>query len=583
MRHFTTVLIFLLLVLAYVLAPFGLMQAHYIKYNFRSEATDRGIYGNVAMVVSAHGLASDVGRHILAQGGNAFDAAIAVNFALAVVYQQAGNIGGGGFMVYRLNDGTAGALDFRERAPFAARLDMFLDADGQVIPGKSLEGHASVGVPGSVAGMVSIHQRFGSLPWEVLLSPAIELAQNGFVLTEKAADMFNRYADAFAINSRDSSTVIKTGGWQAGDIAVFEDLAKTLTRIKDEGLEGFYQGDTARLLIEEMESGGGIIKQKDLDDYRAIWRQPLAFQYRGYDVISMPPPSSGGVALAQLLGSVEPYNLSDLGHNSAAYMHLLIEAERRAYADRAVHLGDPDFVRVPVQQLMDPAYIAARMSDFDENHKTDSADIATGFAPAIESVETTHFSVADAAGNAVAITTTLNGNFGSKVIVKGAGFFLNNEMDDFSIKQGHANQFGLLGGHANSIAPGKRMLSSMTPTIVSKDDDLFAVIGTPGGATIITSVFQSILNMIDFGMTAQEAVNARKFHSQWQPDIVLFEKGTLDLRDLSGLYQRGHKIVTWPNFTYELGRLEIIRRLDDGRYEGASDWMRGLDDRAVGF
>ncbi|MDA8654993.1 gamma-glutamyltransferase, partial [Alphaproteobacteria bacterium] len=443
--------------------------------------------------------------------------------------------------------------------------------------------HASVGVPGSVAGMVSIHQRFGSLPWEVLLSPAIELAQNGFVLTEKGADMFNRYADAFAINSRDSSTVIKTGGWQAGDIAVFEDLAKTLTRIKDEGLEGFYQGDTARLLIEEMESGGGIIKQKDLDDYRAIWRQPLAFQYRGYDVISMPPPSSGGVALAQLLGSVEPYNLSDLGHNSAAYMHLLIEAERRAYADRAVHLGDPDFVRVPVQQLMDPAYIAARMSDFDENHKTNSADIATGFAPAIESVETTHFSVADAAGNAVAITTTLNGNFGSKVIVKGAGFFLNNEMDDFSIKQGHANQFGLLGGHANSIAPGKRMLSSMTPTIVSKDDDLFAVIGTPGGATIITSVFQSILNMIDFGMTAQEAVNARKFHSQWQPDIVLFEKGTLDLRDLSGLYQRGHKIVTWPNFTYELGRLEIIRRLDDGRYEGASDWMRGLDDRAVGF
>ena len=582
MRNFATAFMFLALVLGYVFAPFMVIQAHHLTHNWRGKA-DIGVFGDEAMVVSAHGIASEIGRDILAKGGNAFDAAIAVNFALAVVYQQAGNIGGGGFMVFRLADGATGTLDFREKAPLGARPDMFLDENGKVVTGKSLNGHLSVGVPGTVAGMVAIYQRFGSLPWEALISPAIDLARDGFILSEKAAKMFNRYQKEFATYSRNASTVINAQGWQTGDTIQFEDLAKTLERIRDGGRQGFYQGETARLIIEEMAAGGGLITQNDLTEYRVMWRRPIKFTYRGYDIVSMPPPSSGGVALAQLLASVEAYDLSSLGHNSAAYMHLLIEAERRAYADRAVHLGDPDFVRVPIKKLTDPDYIKARMADFEPGHKTDSADIATGFAAAIESVETTHFSVADEKGNAVAITTTLNGNFGSKVIVQGAGFFLNNEMDDFSIKAGHANQFGLLGGHANSIAPAKRMLSSMTPTIISKNGDLFAIIGTPGGATIITSVFQSILNMIDFGMSAQEAVNARKFHSQWQPDIVLFEKGTPDIGDIVGLKRRGHRLVTWPHFKYELGRLEIIKRLDNGGFEGAADWTRGLDDRAVGF
>lgn len=568
--------------LCFFVAPFAVLQAHHFIYAADTDR-DQGVYGRQAMVVSAHGLASEIGSEILAKGGNAFDAAIAVNFALAVVYPQAGNIGGGGFMVFRLADGTNGALDFRETAPQAATENMYMSKDGQLRKDQSLQGHRAVGVPGTVAGMAAIYGRFATLPWAELVEPSIRLAHAGYPLSKKAASMLNRYRSVFREVNQRSEAYWQEAPWRVGDRIQLLELAATLRRIMMHGPADFYRGETARLLVEEMQRGGGLITSADLAAYTVRWRAPIEFSYRDYTIISMPPPSSGGVALRQLLGAAEDYDLEALGHNTDTYVHFLTEMQRRVYADRAEYLGDPDFVDVPVEQLTDPQYIRQRMSTINPRKKTPSEEVKPGFASLIESVETTHFSIVDPSGNAVAITTTLNGNFGSKVVVKEAGFFLNNEMDDFSIKAGHANQFGLLGGHANAIAPGKRMLSSMTPTIVTRSGQLSMVLGTPGGATIITSVFQALLNMIDFGMTAQEAVNARKFHSQWQPDIVLMEKGMPDILDLIGLHMRGHKLHYWPDFTYELGRLEIIRVTEDGRLEGAADWTRGHDDRADGF
>lgn len=576
-------IMFICLGLCIFAAPFLVLQAHFFIFSAENSVRDQGVYGRQAMVVSAHGLASDVGREILARGGNAFDAAIAVNFALAVVYPQAGNIGGGGFMVFRQDTGQVGALDFREKAPLAATTDMYLDDAGQVRGRDSLLGHRAVGVPGTVAGMAAIHARFGSLPWPELIEPAISLAHHGYVLSEKAARMLNRYRGEFRIVNPEGHAYWENELWHHGDLLRLPNLAQTLRRIMIYGPADFYIGETARLIIAEMARGDGLITAEDLRQYDVRWRIPIQFSYRGFEVITMPPPSSGGVALQQLLTAAEAYDLNVLGHNSDAYMHVLTELERRVYADRAAYLGDPDFVEVPVQYLTSRTYLDTRMADIEMDQKTDSQRVGPGLANAIESVETTHFSIVDPQGNAVAITTTLNGNFGSKLVVEGAGFFLNNEMDDFSIKAGRANQFGLLGGHANAIAPSKRMLSSMTPTIVTHDDALYLVLGTPGGATIITSVFQALLNMIDFGMSAQEAVNARKFHSQWQPDIVLLEKGAPDLFDLAGLKMRGHQLHYWPDFSYELGRLEVIRVMEDGRLEGAADWTRGHDDRAAGF
>ena len=564
-----------------LLAPVIALQVDYLRYHWRLAPSDT--HGDKAMVVSAHGLASQIGRDVLVAGGNAFDAAVAVNFALAVVYQQAGNIGGGGFMVYRLADGTDGALDFREKAPLAARRDMYLDADGNVIKDASLRGHLAVGVPGTVAGMVVAHEKFGSLVWADLLTPAIKLARDGFVLSPKGARMFNRYPSDFSELDTHKPNVLQVGGWKAGDTARFPALADTLKRIAESDRNGFYKGPTAQMIVAEMDAGGGLITQADLDAYRPVWRAPIRFSYRGHEVISMPPPSSGGVALAQLLKGAEPYQVGRMGHNSAAHIHMMVELERRAYADRASYLGDPDFVDVPVDRLVSNAYIQARMAAIDPWQKTDSTEIREGRVDRIESVETTHVSIVDPAGNAVAMTTTLNGNFGSKVVVRGAGFFLNNEMDDFAIKPDHANQFGLLGNAQNAVAPGKRMLSSMTPTIVTKDGDLRLVVGTPGGATIITSVFQTIMNVVDFGMSAQQSVNARKAHSQWQPDMVMLERGTLSVPTLIGLMRRGHRLYAWPHFKYELGRVEAVLIGADGGRAGAADYTRGEDDRASGF
>ena len=564
-----------------LLAPVIALQLDYLRYHWRLAPSDT--HGDKAMVVSAHGLASQIGRDILVAGGNAFDAAVAVNFALAVVYQQAGNIGGGGFMVYRLADGTDGALDFREKAPLAARRDMYLDADGNVIKDASLRGHLAVGVPGTVAGMVVAHEKFGSLVWADLLTPAIKLARDGFVLSPKGARMFNRYQSDFSELNTHKPNVLQVGGWKAGDTARFPALADTLTRIAESDRNGFYKGPTAQMIVAEMDAGGGLITQADLDAYRPVWRAPIRFSYRGHEVISMPPPSSGGVALAQLLKGAEPYQVGRMGHNSAAHIHMMVELERRAYADRASYLGDPDFVDVPVDRLVSNAYVQARMAAIDPWQKTDSTEIREGRVDRIESVETTHVSIVDPAGNAVAMTTTLNGNFGSKVVVRGAGFFLNNEMDDFAIKPDHANQFGLLGNAQNAVAPGKRMLSSMTPTIVTKDGDLRLVVGTPGGATIITSVFQTIMNVVDFGMSAQQSVNARKAHSQWQPDMVMMERGTLSVPTQIGLMRRGHRLYVWPRFKYELGRVEAVLIGADGGRQGAADYTRGEDDRASGF
>lgn len=529
-----------------------------------------------AAVVSAHPLATQVGVDILKAGGNAIDAAVGVHFTLAVVYPAAGNLGGGGFMITRAPEGQVHTIDFREKAPAAATRDMYLDESGEVIPDLSTLGHLAAGVPGSVDGMWAAHDSLGNLPWEQVVQPAIDLAAEGFALTQKEARGLNAKQERFErVNTRTSIWWEKET-YTAGDSIVLPDLANTLRLIRDLGPAGFYEGSVADSIVAEMNRGNGIMTLEDLYEYEPVWRNPIRGTYRDCEIISMAPPSSGGIALVQLLNMIEPFPMGEYGRNSTEAVHLMVEAERRVYADRSTHLGDMDFWSVPVNGLIDEVYTRERMSSFDPQKATPSDSIKAGSPQVYESAQTTHYSIVDEDGRAVSVTTTLNGGFGSCVLVGGAGFFLNNEMDDFSSKPGVPNLYGLLGAEANAIEPGKRMLSSMTPTIVTRGDSLFMVVGTPGGSTIITSVFQNIVNVVDHKMGMQASVSAPRFHHQWLPDLIDYEEHALSTKTIQSLENMGHELsIRGP-----IGRVDAILirtggKLETGADHRGDDWSSG--------
>ncbi len=537
------------------------------------------ICGNGA-VVSAHPIASKIGVEILKLGGNAIDAAIATQLALAVVYPNAGNIGGGGFMVARLANGKLLALDYREMAPLHADRDMYLDEKGNVQTNKSINGHFASGIPGTVAGLFASAE-YGKLSFKKLIQPAIDLAEKGFVLTEREATSFNSIREGLKKYNTVAPVFIKETdpiaiGWKAGDTLIQTDLANTLKRIRDFGEKGFYEGETARLIVAEMKRGGGIITPQDLKNYKAKFREAHVFDYKGYKILGMPMPSSGGILVHQMMKMVEDKNIAAMGFETPASVQLMTEVERRAFADRAEYMGDEDFYKVPVKTLVSDEYLRQRMKDYQPGIAGNSKEIKPGEMPQKESEETTHLSVLDKEGNAVAVTTTLNNSYGSKTVVGGAGFFLNDEMDDFSAKPGIPNLYGAIGGEANAIAPGKRMLSSMTPTIVLKNDKPYIVLGTPGGTTIPTSVFQTLVDILEFNMSTEDAVYKPKFHHQWLPDTLEIEKGFPEniSESLKGM---GYKIKQ----RREIGRTEVIKVLPDGKFEAIGD-NRG-DDDAEGY
>lgn len=530
-----------------------------------------------AAVVTAHPEASKVGVAIIKRGGNAIDAAIAVQFALAVVYPNAGNIGGGGFLVYRGKGGDSDALDYREKAPEKASRDMYLDAQGNAITDKSLYGALASGIPGTVDGMVKAYNKYGKLSWKKDIQPAIDLAQNGFQITAQQASELNSHKERFLKYNNKPIAFVKNDLWKAGDLLRQPQLAKTLKLIRDNGRKGFYEGPVAAAIVASMQNTSGVISTKDLKDYQSVWRKTVSGKYKNYTVISMPPPSSGGIALITMLKQVSDYPLKKWGFQRDSTVQLMVEVERRAYADRATYLGDPDFFKVPQTALLSKSYINSRIKGINFNKATPSSEVKPGTLSLKESEETTHYSIVDSEGNAVSATTTLNGSYGSLVVVDGGGFIMNNEMDDFSVKPGTPNMYGLVGGEANSIVPGKRMLSSMTPTIIEEDGKLRMVVGTPGGSTIITSVFQTILNVLEFGKTMQQAVAAPRFHHQWLPDEVFAEKGAIDDATRIKLEYKGYKITERS----PMGRVDAILIKSDGTLETGAD-PRG-NDKGLGY
>jgi gamma-glutamyltranspeptidase / glutathione hydrolase len=529
-------------------------EGHYI-------VTDSG------MVVSAHPESSRIGIAVLRKGGNAVDAAVATEFALAVCYPEAGNIGGGGFMLIREADGKTDLIDYREKAPLKASKNMYLDASGNAVEGMSTETHLASGVPGTVDGMLNVHAKYGLLSFKEVIQPAIDLARNGFQVTVDQAADFNNNRERFINRNISTPAFVKNQSWKEGDTLKQPDLARTLERIRDYGRDGFYSGTTARLVVKEMQRGNGIITEHDLAGYNSLFRDPVSADYRGYKITSASLPSGGGIILLQVLGMIESYDLKQTGFHTWQSVHLIVEAEKRAFADRSKYLGDPDYNEVPVDKLLNSGYLHERMNNFTMDSAIPSLRIFPGLPLKEESEETTHYSVVDSKGNAVAATTTLNNTFGSGIVVDSAGFLMNDQMDDFSIKQGVPNMYGLTGSEANSIMPGKRMLSSMTPVIVEKDDRLFLVAGSPGGSAIPTSVLQVITDVIDFGMDIRQAVDTGRFHHQWLPDYISYESNSLDSSTVLKLKTMGYELR--PRST--IGRVNAIMILSDGRKAGSGD------------
>ena len=547
-----------------------LLTVFFIPYTLQAQIGTSVAWQN-GVVSSADRYASEAGLEILRKGGNAVDAAVAVQFALAVTLPRAGNIGGGGFMVLQLRDGTSAALDFREKAPLAAHRDMYLNEDGVYESQKSKIGPLAAGVPGTVDGMINALERYGTLPLEIVMEPAINLARDGFLLPHSTAESLNRAKDQLSRFAGSEFTFLKPDGsdWMPGELFIQPNLAVTLQRIATLGRRGFYSGITARLIIEEMQRGGGLITMRDLRDYKSVWRKPVRATFRGYELVMMPPPSSGGIVMKQVLKMIDRSELDESSFNSSGYVHLVSEALKRSFADRNYWLGDPGFSNIPSDTLTSSHYLQSRMESFDPDSATDSGLISHGNVNITqnESDETTHFSIIDQHGNAAAVTTTLNGSYGSYVTVTGAGFLLNNEMDDFSAKPGVPNMYGLTGAEANSIEPGKRMLSSMSPLIVMRDGNIRFVAGGAGGPRIITSVLQNFLNMALFGMNAKEAITAPRFHHQWLPDEILVEGLWFSQDTIEKLNQMGHNVR-------RTGNLAIVHSIfidNNGNYFGAAD------------